>query len=210
MKKMLISEDEKSRILGLHQNLGYKTSLNEQVAPQQPQPNVQKPTESLGNYFTSDPIGKKIASISPTFAKWSFNNKIAPNKSRYELLPNNTQLTAVGTDGKEYIINLNYFEASKGNIPQDSQEKLNAAREAIKQKVAELNIGQVAASKCFVLNMVPPRKNTNPSGPSNNQCTAAYSDYDEVVNSTNFNYYKSMNDILKFASVAPKVQPKQG
>ena len=210
MKRMLISEDEKSRILNLHQNLGYKTSLNEQVAPQQPQPNVQKPTESLGNYFTSDPIGKKIASISPTFAKWSFNNKIAPNKSRYELLPNNTQLTAVGTDGKEYIINLNYFEASKGNIPQDSQEKLNAASEAIKQKVAELNIGQVAASKCFVLNMVPPRKNTNPSGPSNNQCTAAYSDYDEVVNSTNFNYYKSMNDILKFASVAPKVQPKQG
>jgi hypothetical protein len=210
MKRMLISEDEKSRILNLHQNLGYKTSLNEQVAPQQPQPNVQKPTESLGNYFTSDPIGKKIASISPTFAKWSFNNKIEPNKSRYELLPNNTKLTAVGTDGKEYIINLNYFEASKGNIPQDSQEKLNAAREAIKQKVAELNIGQVAASKCFVLNMVPPQKNTNPSGPSNNQCTTAYRDYDEVVKSTNFDYYRVMNDISKFASVAPKFQPKQG
>ena len=76
MKKMLISEDEKSRILNLHQNLGYKTSLNEQSVPQQPQPNVQKPTEALGNYFTYDPIGKKIASISPTFAKWSTNNKI--------------------------------------------------------------------------------------------------------------------------------------
>jgi hypothetical protein len=210
MKRMLISEDEKSRILNLHQNLGYKTSLNEQVAPQQPQPNVQKPTESLGNYFTSDPIGKKIASISPTFAKWSFNNKIEPNKSRYELLPNNTKLTAVGTDGKEYIINLNYFEASKGNILQDSQEKLNAAREAIKQKVAELNIGQVAASKCFVLNMVLPQKNKNPSGPSNNDCTTAYRDYDEVVKSTNFDYYRVMNDISKFASVAPKFQPKQG
>jgi len=209
MKKMLISEDEKSRILNLHQNLGYKTSLNEQSVPQQPQPNVQKPTEALGNYFTYDPIGKKIASISPTFAKWSNSNKIQPIQAKYQVEPNNTQLTAVGTDGKEYIINLNYFESSKGNIPQDSQEKLNAASEAIKQKVAELNIGQVAASKCFVLNMVPPQKNTNPSGPSNNQCTAAYSDYDEVVNSTNFNYYKSMNDILKFASVAPKVQPKQ-
>jgi hypothetical protein len=36
MKRMLISEDEKSRILGLHQNLGYKTSLNEQVVPAKP------------------------------------------------------------------------------------------------------------------------------------------------------------------------------
>jgi hypothetical protein len=183
MKRMLISEDEKSRILNLHQNLGYKTSLNEQSVPQQPQPNVQKPTEALGNYFTYDPIGKKIASISPTFAKWSTDNKIAPNKSGYQVLPNNTQLT---------------------------QEKLNAAREAIKQKVAELNIGEVATSKCFVLNMYPPQKNTNPSGPSNNRCTTAYRDYDEVVKSTNFKYYDAMNQISKFASVAPKVQPKQG
>lgn len=36
MKRMLISEDEKSRILNLHQNLGYKTSLNEQVVPAKP------------------------------------------------------------------------------------------------------------------------------------------------------------------------------
>jgi hypothetical protein len=190
--------------------LGYKTSLNEQSVPQQPQPNVQKPTEALGNYFTYDPIGKKIASISPTFAKWSTNNKIAPNKSRYQVEPNNTQLTAVGTDGKEYIINLNYFESSKGNIPQDSQEKLNAASEAIKQKVAELNIGQVAASKCFVLNTFPPQKNINQGGGANQSCVAAYRDYDEVVKSTNFKYYDAMNQISKFASVAPKVQPKQG
>jgi hypothetical protein len=207
MKRMLISEDEKSRILNLHQNLGYKTSLNEQSVPQQPQPNVQKPTEALGNYFTYDPIGKKIASISPTFAKWSTNNKISPNKSRYQVEPNNTQLTAVGTDGKKYIINLNYFD---GNIPQDSQEKLNAAREAIKQKVAELNIGQVAASKCFVLNTLPPQKNINQGGGANQSCVAAYRDYDEVVKSTNFKYYDAMNQISKFASVAPKVQPKQG
>jgi hypothetical protein len=207
MKRMLISEEEKSRILNLHQNLGYKTSLNEQSVSQQPQPNVQKPTEALGNYFTYDPIGKKIASISPTFAKWSNSNKIQPIQAKYQVEPNNTQLTAVGTDGKKYIINLNYFD---GNIPQDSQEKLNAAREAIKQKVAELNIGEVATSKCFVLNMYPPQKNTNPSGPSNNRCTTAYRDYDEVVKSTNFKYYDAMNQISKFASVAPKVQPKQG
>jgi len=210
MKKMLISEDEKSRILNLHQNLGYKTSLNEQSVPQQPQPNVQKPVEGLGNYFTSDPIGKKIASISPTFAKWSNSNKIQPIQAKYQVEPNNTQLTAVGTDGKEYIINLNYFESSKGNIPQDSQEKLNAASEAIKQKVAELNIGQVAASKCFVLNTFPPQKNINQGGGANQSCVAAYRDYDEVVKSTNLNYYNAMNQISKFASVAPKFQPKQG
>ena len=108
MKKMLISEDEKSRILNLHQNLGYKTSLNEQVSPQQPQPNAQKPTESLGQYFTTNPIGIKIASISPTFAKWSFDNKISPNKARYQLEPVKSDLTAVGTDGKTYIISLYY------------------------------------------------------------------------------------------------------
>jgi hypothetical protein len=207
MKKMLISEDEKSRILNLHQNLGYKTSLNEQVSPQQPQPNAQKPTEPLGNYFTSDPIGKKIASISPAFAKWSNDNKIQTSRAKYQLEPVKSDLTAVGTDGKTYIISLYYFNQTKGNIPQDSEEKLNAAREAIKQKVAELNIGQVANSKCFVLDYEYGYK---PSNPSNNQCTTAYSDYKQVVKSTNFDYYMAMNQISKFASVAPKFQPKQG
>ena len=88
--------------------------------------------------------------------------------------------------------------------------EIHDLREAIKQKVAELNIGQVAASKCFVLNMVPPQKNTNPSGPSNNQCTTAYSDYDKFVKSTDYDYYYATNNILNFLSVAPKFQPKQG
>ena len=207
MKKMLISEDEKSRILNLHQNLGYKTSLNEQVSPQQPQPNAQKPTESLGQYFTTNPIGIKIASISPTFAKWSFDNKISPNKARYQLEPIKSDLTAVGTDGKTYIISLYYFNQTKGNIPQDSEEKLNAAREAIKQKVAELNVGQVKYSKCFVLDSEYGYK---PSNPSNSDCTTAHNDYKQVVKSTEFNYYSATNDILNFLSVAPKFQPKQG
>ena len=71
--------------------------------------------------------------------------------ARYQLEPVRSDLTAVGTDGKTYIISLYYFNQTKGNIPQDSEEKLNAAREAIKQKVAELNVGQVKYSKCFVL-----------------------------------------------------------
>jgi hypothetical protein len=188
-----------------------ETKEQNMVTQNVPQSNsIAKPKETLGVFFTNDPIGKKIASISPTFVKWSNSNNIQPIQSKYQVLPNNTQLTAVGTDGKKYILNLNSFESSKGNIPQDSQGKLNAAREAIKQKVAELNIGQVANSKCFVLNTLPPQKNVNQGGAPNNQCREAYRDYDEVVKSTNFDYYKSMDDILKFASVAPKVQPKQG
>ena len=60
MKKMLISEDEKSRILNLHQNLGYKTSLNEQSVPQsvpqKPQPNVQKPTANQTGLTPKQPL----------------------------------------------------------------------------------------------------------------------------------------------------------
>ena len=215
MKKMLISEDEKSRILNLHQNLGYKTSLNEQSVPQsvpqKPQPNVQKPTESLDSYFTIDPTGKKIASISPIFVKWSINNKIQESRAKYQVNPNNRyESTAVGTDGKTYKLNLMAFELSKGNIPQDSEEKLKAASSAIRQKVVELNTGQVAYAKCFNLNSYPPKKNNNSSSSSNSQCTTAYNDYDIFKKSTDYDYYYATNEILNFLSVAPKFQPKQG
>lgn len=209
MKRILISEEEKSRILNLHQNLGYTTSLNEQNVPQQPQANVQKPNEALSQYFLSDPMGKKIASISPIFAKLASDNKIQPYKAKFELQPNNTQITAVGTDGKEYIINFNYIP-SNGIIPQGSEEKLDAATEVIKQKVTELNIGQVKSSNCFILNTLPPSKNINQSGTPNTYCKAAYDDYDKVVASTGFNNHSRMNEISKFLSVAPKNQPKQG
>jgi hypothetical protein len=53
MKRMLISEDEKSRILNLHQNLGYKTSLNEQSVPQQP---VAKPATNQTGLTPKQPL----------------------------------------------------------------------------------------------------------------------------------------------------------
>ena len=64
--------------------------------------------------------------------------------------------------------------------------------------------------QCFVLNTFPPQKNINQGGGANQSCVAAYRDYDEVVKSTNLNYYNEMNQISKFASVAPQFQPKQG
>ena len=207
MKKMLISEDEKSRILNLHQNLGYKTSLNEQSVPQPSQANVQKPSETLGYYFTNDPIGKKIASISPAFAKWSTDNKIVPQRAKYQLEPNNIQLTAIGTDGQTYFINLPAFELSNGNIPQDSKEKIVAAREAIKQKILELDANGAKQLRCF--NLANLSKN-EVTGRPNLNCSTYYEEYDKVVKSSNLDYYDKMNQISKFASVAPRFQPKQG
>ena len=53
MKRMLISEEEKSRILNLHQNLGYKTSLNEQVVPAKP---VAKPATNQTGLTPQQPL----------------------------------------------------------------------------------------------------------------------------------------------------------
>jgi hypothetical protein len=44
----------------------------------------------------------------------------------------------------------------------------------------------------------------------NLNCKTYYDEYDKVVKSTNLDYYNKMNEISKFASVAPKFQPKQG
>ena len=208
MKKMLISEDEKSRILNLHQNLGYKTSLNEQGTPQQPQPNVQKPTETLGNYFTYDPIGKKIASISPSFAKWSTSNNIDPKAAKYQVEPNNIQLSAVGANGQEYSLYLNQFEASKGNIPQDTYQKMVDARNVLRTKIKELDARGAGTLKCFNLDMV--RKNDIKNGDTLRACKQYFNEYDTLANSTDLNYWEKMNQFLQFASVAPKYKPKQG
>ena len=207
MKKMLISEDEKSRILNLHQNLGYKTSLNEQVSPQQPQPNAQKPTESRTTYFLDDPIGKQIASISPSFVKWATTNNINPYAAKFNVESNNIQLTAVGTDGQTYIMSLPAFELSKGNIPQDTNEKMRAANKVVREKIKELNVKGAGTLKCFNFDNL--RKN-NVTGDSLTACKQYFIEFDAVVNSTNFNYYRVMDVISKFASVAPKFQPKQG
>jgi hypothetical protein len=205
MKKMLISEDEKSRILNLHQNLGYKTSLNEQSVPQQPQPNVQKPTESGTTYFLDDPIGKKIASISPSFVKWTTTNNIQPYAAKFNVLPNEYQLTAVGTDGQTYTISLNYFNVSKGTIPQDANEKMRAANNVVREKIKELNVKGAGTLKCFDFDNLSKNKNSDRAA-----CKQYFIEFDAVVKSTDFNYYKEMNVISKFASVAPKFQPKQG
>ena len=212
MKKMLISEDEKSRILNLHQNLGYKTSLNEQSVPQsvpqKPQPNVQKPTESLDSYFTIDPTGKKIASISPSFVKWTTTNNINPYAAKFEVKPNNQDLYAVGTDGKTYGLNLLYFNASKGNIPQDAKEKASAARQSVREKIKELDAKGAAALKCFDVNGV--RKNDIKNGETYKNCKIYFNEFDVLVSETELRELEMASTILNFASVALKFKPKQG
>lgn len=211
MKKMLISEDEKSRILNLHQNLGYKTSLNEQVSPQQPQPNVQKPTEAVGNYFISDPIGVKINQKNPAFAKWITNSKIQPYRCKFNFA-NDRELIATGTDGKQYNLNLNYFN---DNTPQSfvgANKNAVQIRQKLIAKIKELNpkinsdgSGTIEKTGCFDVKT----GSVNQSN-SNRGCDIAVKEFNQYKNELGADSIGELATFESFASVAPKFQPKQG
>jgi hypothetical protein len=97
---MLISEDEKSRILNLHQNLGYKTSLNEQ------QQSVGAPIASKSNVAGIPPkidqaILSKVQSTLPTPSKDPKTNRMSylptdSNIDRYNSVVKFLKLTRLG------------------------------------------------------------------------------------------------------------------
>jgi hypothetical protein len=212
MKKMLISEDEKSRILNLHQNLGYKTSLNEQVSPQQPQPNVQKPVESVNPYFENDPIGIKIKQKNPAFAKWITNNKIQTSRAKFDF-HNDSTLIATGTNGRQYYLNLNYFN---DNTPQSfvgANKKAVEIRQKLIAKINELNpktgpYGSATIEKIGCFDVKTGMVNQNNS--NNRECSIAVPEFNKYRNELGADSIGNLSQFESFASVAPKFQPKQG
>jgi hypothetical protein len=210
MKRMLISEDEKSRILNLHQNLGYKTSLNEQSVPQQPQPNVQKPVERVSPYFQSDPIGVKIYKKNPAFAKWVTDSKIQPGQAKFNFYNENT-LVAIGTDGKQYYLNLNNFDNPQSFV--GATQKSTQIRQKLIAKINELNpkmgpYGSSTIEKVGCFDVKSGRINQDNS--SNQECTIAVKEFKQYKNELGADRIEDLSNFESFASAAPKFQPKQG
>lgn len=208
MKKFIISEEERNNILSMHANLGYKTELNEQAVAQAPAQTT-KPKEALNPYFQSDQIGTQISSKNPAFAKWVTDSQIQPYKSKFTLTQYDMGniIQAVGTDGKTYYLNLRYFEN-----PESFAGSINKSRELKKQlvsKVNELNNqqapdgGPISKYQCFT--------NTgeiNQSSSSNRNCSNVNKEYNKYKNEIGLTSAEQQAQFERFASVAPKFQPK--
>jgi len=203
MKKFIISEEEKNNILSLHSKLGYKTSLVEQNVAQQPQANVQKPKETLFPYFQSDPIGVKINQKSPAFAKWVSDSEIQPYKAKFNFFNEHT-LVATGTDGKQYYLNLNYFDNPQSFV--GASGKSNEIRQKLVAKINELNpqmgpygSGTIKEVGCFNLSTATVNHNTN-----NRECRDAIKTFNNYKTQLGGERIGMLANFEKFASVAPK------
>jgi hypothetical protein len=199
MKRMLISEDEKQRILGMHVDKGYTSVINEQgVKPTPPAPvgKVKKGTEANTEYFTKDPTGKALA-VNPAFVKFIQDNNINIRQSNLQLLPEKRQAIMKGSDGKTILVNFTYFD---GNIPADVVEQYTTAFNQVKGKVNQLaSDPQNKKNLCFDVRTM--RKNDKGSQTG---CNTAWKDFDTFVASTNYESLNSLLQMKSFLDFAPK------
>jgi len=198
MGKILISEEEKRRILGMHVDKGYSSLMNEQgVKPTPPAPvdKVQRATEINNEYFRSNPVGQKLAK-NPAFVDFINKNNINIQQANLQVQANNSQ-AIMQKDGKNYLVNFLYFD---GNIPSDIVEKYQTAYKSVKDKITELDGNpQIKKNLCFDVTLMK----GNPSG--NKQfCSTYWKDFDDFVKSTGYEGFTSLKLMQDFLTAVPK------
>ena len=206
MARILISEEEKKRILGMHVDKGYGSFINEQGTAGTPNTTIPKPQEALVPYFQTDPVGSKIAKLQPAFAKWVQTNKINPYIAKFRLGNNDNTVYAVGTDGKNYFLDLRGFT---GVIPTDAPQKYLAAWEQVKNKTLELNNealpnyrGTAAQNKCFDMKVFRPSNVSNPN------CSTVEAKWNKFAQEVNLDNLSRLDQYFDFMKVAPIYTPK--
>jgi len=199
MKRILISEDEKQRILGMHVDKGYTSVINEQgVKPTPPAPvgKLKKGTEINTEYFTNDPTGKALA-VNPAFVKFIQDNNINIRGAKLQLQPNKRQAIMKGSNGTTILVNFAYFD---GNIPADVVEKYTTAYNQVKDKVNQLaSDPQNKQNLCFDVTTMRKNDKGNQVG-----CKTAWKDFDTFVASTNYESLNSLRQMKSFLDFAPK------
>lgn len=211
MKRFIISEEERNNILSMHANLGYKTELNEQATAQAPAQTT-KPKEALNPYFQSDQIGVQINSKNPAFAKWVTDSQIQPYKSKFQLTKwdNGDVITALGTNGRTYNLNLRYFTTPEAFV--GATARASELRKQLMTKVNELNQSPapnaslegsyISNYNCFTKDGAVTPNN------SNRNCTEVHKEYRRYRNEIGLNSAEQQAQFEQFAQVAPKITPK--
>ena len=200
MKKILISEDEKQRILRMHVDKGYTSIINEQdLTPKPPAPvdKVARAKEINNRYFTTDPTGKAL-SVNPVFVKFIQDNNINIKKANLQLVSaNNLQATMTGKDGKPILVNFSIFD---GNIPADVIQQYTTALNQVRDKVNQLSSDpQNKQNLCFNVTLLSKNNKGNQVG-----CKTAWKDFDAFVKLTNYELLNSSRQLKKFLDSAPK------
>lgn len=200
MKRILISEDEKQRILRMHVDKGYTSIINEQdLTPKPPAPvdKVARAKEINNRYFTTDPTGKAL-SVNPMFVKFIQDNNINIKQANLKLVSaNNLQATMTGKDGKPILVNFSIFD---GNIPADVIQQYTTALNQVRDKVNQLSSDpQNKQNLCFNVALMNKNNKGNQVG-----CKTAWKDFDVFVKLTNYESLSSSRQMKKFLDSSPK------
>jgi hypothetical protein len=198
MGKILISEEEKQRILGMHVENGYNSTINEQVKPTPPAPvdKVAKAKEINTQYFTNDPVGKILGS-NAAFVKFIQDNNINIKQANLKLAANNAQATMTGKDGNPILVNFKTFD---GNLPADVDQQYTTAYNQVRNKVNELMSNpEIKRNLCFDTTLMSRNDKGNQVG-----CRTVWSDFDTFVKSTNYELLNSLRQMKNFLDSSPK------
>jgi hypothetical protein len=121
MKRFVISEDERARILSMHESATKRQYLSEQGVTQ-PAGNVNKGVEVNNDYVRTDATGKLLGK-NPKFVDLANKNNINLRALTMSPYGRNEAVRFKGTDGKEhYFYFLKYNGEDYSNARQKEQE----------------------------------------------------------------------------------------
>lgn len=196
MKKFIISEEEKNRILGMHQDATKRHYLKEQEVPQ-PAGNVNKRAEINTQSFKNDVNGKILAQ-NPQFVKLINDNNInlPALLQQITMEPNKRQFSFKGSDGKDIAVS---FSSYGGTNYQGAIEKYNNAFTQIK-KVYDQIKANPNTQKCVNPNAVM----LSDTGEKGVDCRSVKDNFNNIKKTSGVDVYSNLSELEKFVQAAPK------
>jgi len=196
MKKFIISEEEKNRILEMHQEATKRHYLNEQEVPQ-PAGNVNKGAEVNTQSFKNDVNGKILAQ-NPQFVKLINDNNInlPALLQQITMEPNKRQFSFKGSDGKDIAVS---FKSYGGGDYQGAKEKYKNAITQIKKVYDQINANP-NTKKCVNPNALM----LSDTGENGVDCRSAKDDFNNIKKTSRIDVYSNLSELEKFVQAAPK------
>lgn len=197
MRKFIISEEERTKILSMHVESGYKTEINEQGEQPQQTGNVSKGAE-LNNMFVKQDTTGKILGKNPKFVQLANNNNINLRALKISEIGNNTTVQWVGPDNKYH-----YFDFARYN-----GENYTGAEEKEKGAFAKISEywKQVNANPQLKQCVDPRAVKLSDVATTDQRCKSSKvaDNFNKIVNDTNYKTYQYLSSIADFVKNAPK------
>lgn len=199
MKKFIISEDERSRILSMHESATKRQYLSEQGEPQ-PGGNVNKGVE-LNNSYVKQDVNGKILGQNPKFVELANKNNINLRNLKFSDIGNKSYVMWVPNGTNEY----KYFawkEYNGQNYAGAKQKEQDAFKKVFEYWKGLKDSNNQNLRKC--VESSTPRLSKIAQTDQFCKAVKVYEGWKKIEDETKYKYLKYLASIQDFVELGPK------